>query len=568
MNNEQFRRLIHANSAKAAAEAGGEQNGASSSSPGRFGSAAGSSAPAGALGSRQRSSIPMTPRSVAGAGRVDFARQLAERNNQDRPQKRIRTSAPKGSKFGEGYVDRAKARQTAQEQQEEDEKAARIRALEESLKKEEIDQATFEKLRDEIAGGDLSSTHLIKGLDFKLLERVRKGEDVFEGKPPPANQDEEAEREGEAAAAAAEDPAGDVDDAFEQFEDKEVTAVVKEKTKKKGQLAITSLVPGQKRSRDQILAAMKAAREAAKAKQEESALGSRFKKIGAKKEPGSRIERDAKGREVLIIVDEDGNERRKVRKVAAEVEREREAFKVDPNAQVLGMDVPEYYQKKLQEQQQQAEEEDIKMFSDVESDYDPLQGLESDSDDSDASKDETKQKTSPGGRSPRSEGEVDDAQSPPQAKVSAQAPPTQHPRSYFKTNLISEQQTNGPALNDPSVLAALKKAKTLNAAARSEEEQKAAEQQERLKKKLASADRDADDLDMGFGTNRLEDEEDLEDDGKVKLSAWGGDDDDGEEGGRGGGKTKRKRGPKKRKGDGNNFADVMKVLEKRKTTES
>ncbi|ROW18237.1 hypothetical protein VPNG_00199 [Cytospora leucostoma] len=518
MNNEQFRKLLLANSGKSPS---GEQNGASQT-PRSTGLSA--------LGSRKTSSIPMTPRSVAGTGHIDFARQLAERNNEGRPQKRYRTAAPKGSKFAEGYVDRAKERQSAQE--EEDDKAARIKALEESMKKEEIDQATFEKLRAEIAGGDLSSTHLIKGLDFKLLERVRKGED--------------------------------------QFEDKEVTAVVKEKAKKKGQLATTTLVPGQKRSRDQILAEMKAAREAAKAKQQESALGTRFKRIGAKKEPGTRIERDAKGREVLIIVDEDGNERRKVRKVAAEVEKEREAFKVDPNAEVLGdVEVPEYYQKKLQEQQEK-EDEDVKMFSDVESDYDPLKGIQSDSDDSDASGDEeAKEKAKARSSSPKSEGEVG-SESPPRVKEDMPPParpqaPAQQPRSYFKSSLISEQNESRPALNDPSVLAALKKAKTLNAAVKSEAEQKEADREERLKKMLQSAGRDDEDLDMGFGMNRLEDEAEMEDDGgKVKLSAWGDEDDD-EHGG--GGKSKRKRGPKKKKGDVNNITHVMQALEKRKAAE-
>lgn len=497
-------------------------------------------------------------RSVAGAGggRLDFARQLAERNEQDRPKKKFRTSAPKGTKFAEGYVDRAKQRQA---EQEEDDKAVRIQALEESLKKEEIDQATFEKLRDEIAGGDLSSTHLIKGLDFKLLERVRKGEDVFsgdksnQGKPEPSSEKEDEPAE------------EDVDDAFEQLEEKEVTAIEKEKARKKGQLATRALVPGQKRTRDQILAEMKAAREAAKA-QQESALGSRFKKIGAKKEPGSRIERDAKGREVLIIVDEDGNEKRKVRKVAAEVEQERESFKVDPNAEVLGMEVPEYYKKKLEEQAKV--DEDVAMFSDVESDYDPLGGISSDSDDSNESGDDEKKKQAKTkSHSPKSEGEVD---SEGQAAVEENMrpppkPQAQHPRNYFKSSLISEEQNARPAMNDPSVLAALKKAKTLNAATKSEEEQKEAERQERLKKMMASADRDAEDMDLGFGTNRLADEEELADDGKTKLSKWG-DDDDGEDGG--GGKSKRKRGPKKKKGDVNSVADVMKVLEKRKAAES
>lgn len=497
-------------------------------------------------------------RSVAGSGRNDFARQLAERNNTDRPQKKFRSSAPKGSRFAEGYVDRAKAREAAQE--EEDDKAARIKALEESLRKEEIDQATFDKLQGEIAGGDLSSTHLIKGLDFKLLERIRRGEDVSSEKPAQDMTGAEAQEE---------EPAGEeVDDAFEQLEDREITALVKEKAKKKGQLATTTLVPGQKRSRDQILAEMKAAREAAAKAKAESGLGSRFKKIGARKEAGSRIERDAKGREVLVIVDEDGNERRKVRKVAAEVAQEREAFKVDPNAEVLGMEVPKFYQEKLQEQQM---EEDLKMFSDVDSDYDPLQGLSGSDDEEsvDEAKSEAKSKA-PDGRSPTSEGEGG-SENPPHTRE-AMPPPakpqvsSQHPRNYFKSSLISEQTTSGPTLNDPSVLAALKKAKTLNAEAKSEEEQKEAERQARLKKMLASADRDAEDLDMGFGTNRMEDEADGEDEGKVKLSAWGGGDDEGHDG-HGGGKSSRKRGSKKRKGDSNNIADVMKVLEKRKAAE-
>ncbi len=71
---------------------------------------------------------------------------------------------------------------------------------------------------------------------------------------------------------------------------------------------------------------------------------------------------------------------------------------------------------------------------------------------------------------------------------------------------------------------------------------------------------------MGFGSSRFADEEDFEEK-KVKLSEWGkGGDDDGEEGGKG--KEKRKRGPKKRKGDSNSAADVMKVLERRKASGS
>ncbi len=95
----------------------------------------------------------------------------------------------------------------------------------------------------------------------------------------------------------------------------------KEKTKKKGQLS-TSLVPGKKRTRDQILAEMRAAREAVKAKGE-SGLGARFKKIGGPRIAGSRIERDSKGREVLVIVDEDGREKEEGTKGAGRLPRAR-----------------------------------------------------------------------------------------------------------------------------------------------------------------------------------------------------------------------------------------------------
>ncbi|KAJ2970073.1 hypothetical protein NQ176_g8357 [Zarea fungicola] len=74
-------------------------------------------------------------------------------------------------------------------------------------------------------------------------------------------------------------------------------------------------------------------------------------------------------------------------------------------------------------------------------------------------------------------------------------------------------------------------------------------------------DRDAEDMDMGFGTSRYEDEEDFQDQ-DIKLSAWG-DDDDGADGGQGGGGKKRKRN-RKRKGDANSAADVLRVMEQRR----
>jgi hypothetical protein len=478
----------------------------------------------------------MTPRSVAGA-RVDFAKQLAERNQAfEKTQKKFRSSAPKGSRFAEGYVDRAKTRQ-----EEEDERAERLKALEESYKKEEIDRETYDRLRSEIAGGDLSSTHLVKGLDFKLLERIKRGEDVYSEKPKSSGAAEEKQAEEQ-------DPGEDPDALLEQLESTEVKAMEKEKVQKKGQFATTTLNPSQKRSRNQILAELKAARAAAAKAKEESSLGSKFKKIGEKKTPGTRIERDSKGREVMIIVDEDGHERRKVRKLDPKAVDEQEKQKEFlASGKVLGMEVPEFYRKQQEAQQAEEDGKEISIFDDAGSDYDPLAELEG-SDESSDEEGEAKEK------------EEASAAMPPPPKPSAPAA-----RNYFKdskTALTSEETYKAPSLDDPAFLAALKKAKAASALEKSEEERKAAEREERLKKKLSELHRDEEDMDLGFGSSRVEDEADLEET-KVKLSAWGDDDDD-DGGGGGGGKSKRKRGGKKKKGDKNNFEDVMRVIQRQK----
>lgn len=555
-----------------------------------------------------------------------FARQLAERYNKDdddadgdKKKNKIRTSKPKGSKFAAGYVDRAKMRS---EQDAGDDRAARLAALEELHKKGEVEQAVYEKLRFEIAGGDLSSTHLVKGLDFKLLNRVRMGEDVFgregeEGKEEKAEEDEADDAAEQAALAP------DVDDEFEKIEGSEVQAVEREKAKKKGQYSTTAAA-GQKRSRDQILAEMKAAREAAKqakaaAAAAEPVLGSRFKKIGAPQAAGSRIEIDGRGREVLVIVDEDGHEKRKVRRAAAPAAYTESHDAPKPEGKVLGMEVPEFYRKKQEAEAAAAAAKEVDIFEDVGSDYDPLAGMDSGSSDeseSDENKDkgkeakgetmqekdkddtdsrDAKRRRRSSTASSREDGEASDAsrssyndrqrrrRSPrderkPAGRSAEPTSTTKQRNNYFggSTLLSEETSRGGPSLDDPSVLAALRKAKQMREATESEAKSQAlsqeAEREARLKKLMQSSDRDADDLDMGFGTNRLEDTEDLDEDReggrKERLSTWrgganvGGDDD--EEGGSRGDKAKRKRGGKKRKGDGNNAEDVMRVLEKRR----
>ena len=97
------------------------------------------------------------------------------------------------------------------------------------------------------------------------------------------------------------------------------------------------------------------------------------------------------------------------------------------------------------------------------------------------------------------------------------------------------------------------------------------DEEARLKKRaamLGAQDRDMEDLDMGFGSSRFDDADEMEKEGeKIKLAEWkglGAEDDDEEDGQNGPGAKRRKRGPKKWKGDKNNAADVLKVMERQK----
>ncbi|KAF2965381.1 hypothetical protein GQX73_g8202 [Xylaria multiplex] len=517
MNNEQFRRLIAANAAKSPTV---DDNGAAST-PSR----------GAALGSRQKSSIPMTPRSVAGLHKSDFARQLAERNKPGQKEKTFRSFVPKGSKLAEGYVDRAQARQS---EKEDDDRETRLKALEEALKREEIDQQTFDNLKSQIVGGDLSSTHLVKGLDFKLLERIRKGENVLDS--------EAHHEEGEAGA----DTPENIDDELDRLEEEEVAAMTKETTRKKGHLSTAPTNSSRKRTRDQILAEMKAARDAVKA-QKKPTLGDKFRKIGAMKAQGTRIERDNRGREVMIIIDEDGNEKRKVRKTAPDKPSQKigDLMVPDPKAKPLGMEVPDVYKPKAKEPE---ESDDI--FDDVDDDYNPLAGLDDDSDEDE--KEENKMSVEQA-KATDPEKEAKDTMPPPVRPVAPS-----EPRNYFKdskTSLVSSETLEAPSISDPAIQAAFKKAASLRAIANSSEEvdgEEARAKAERRRKMLENNDRDAEDMDMGFGTSRFEDDADF-DEQRVKLSEWGRGVEEGNYS-KGSG-SKRKRGPKKRKGDANNATD-------------
>ncbi|KAF2631848.1 hypothetical protein BU25DRAFT_407480 [Macroventuria anomochaeta] len=561
MNNSQFRRLLLSDQPK---QQDGSKQGASPASR----------TPGGALGARKHSSIPMTPRQVGrGSVQADFARQLAERNAKANPQKKTRASAPKGTKLAAGYTDRTKERVDEADS----EVAKRIKNLEEVMKLGQIDRETFEKLVSEITGGDVGTTHLVKGLDRKLLERVRRGEDVLGGNKDTTIQKEEQEEAGE-----------DVEDAFDELAEADVGPVTREKVEKKGErmMAPPPPVAGAKRTRADILAELKRQREeAAKAAEAEHekrfpALGPGFRKVTPQGER-SRIEIDDKGREVLIITGPDGKEKRKVRKQKAETQPAPEVrHDLDDVTKPINMH-------NLPEPKKQEESEDEDIFAGVGSNYNPLANLNDDDDEEEEEEEEeereaapdtaVKQESTTPGPVPTS-GEANSEA--PSAEASKPSEPSQlAKRDYFKsrtTQSSTSDTTSSLSSADATVRAALAKVRNLDEKSTllqnlsSANPSDADSKEARLKKRaaeLAASDRDLEDIDMGFGESRFDDADEMEREGeKVKFSEWkglgtGGDDedDDGPKAAK-----KRKRGPKKRKGDVNNADDVLQAMERQK----
>lgn len=568
MNNSQFRQLI---SSSPNQQTNNNNNNASSTPR-----PTGSSTPSGAaLGAKKSSFIPMTPRSLGGGSSgVDFARQVRERNaalNPSNPSKKFKSSAPKGVKYGAGYVDRAKARADAEKEGEEDDKAARVKALEEQVKLGQIPRETFEALRDRITGGEAGATHLVKGLDWALLERVRRGEDVM-------GTGEGGKEEGGEEV--------DVDDELEKLGERDVQAVEREKVAKKGNMAPPPPVAGRKRTRDEIMAELKAQRQAAAEARiaAEPVLNERWSRVGEKKKP--KVEIDEKGREVMITVDENGKVKKRVRKQKpAEVEEAKGAMGApDASKAVLGADVsiPEPA-KQTEAVPEPEDDEDDDIFEGAGTDYNPLGNMpdDDDSDDSDDSDSETKpSKKKPDtaetstiaqGTSTDEEGDA----TPPTATYPPSASPDQKParRNYFNDTPSTTSEAKPDHL--AGIQEVLKKAARMDPLASANDEGEGREAREarlaREKKRaqmLANQDRDLEDMDMGFGGDRYDDEGEDEDGKKVKLAEWkggkGGDDGWEEDGAGGKGGEKRKRKPKKRKGDASNMNDIMRVIEGRK----
>ena len=479
---------------------------------------------------------------MRGSTNIDFARQLAERKSESQPPKKFRSSvAPKGTKLAAGYRDRTRNRAD----NEEDEKAQRIKALEESMKLGQIDRETFERLVENITGGDIEATHLVKGLDRKLLERVRRGEDVLSE----TSKKEEAQE--------------DLDEEFEKLVEKTVAPVVREKAQKKGEMAPPPPISGIKRSRNTILAELKASRKAAaEAVAAEKAikypeLGPGFRKVGEKRET-TKLEKDDKGRDILIITDEDGNAKRKVRKMKQD--ESAGPTGLDKTAKPLdwGVKVPDLPQAKQQSLIEDEEDDDI--FEGVGTDYNPLAEL-GEAEFSTASEDED------GEVKPLSTAEQSIKPANPDEALSQKLSRDAIPRrNYFdKSPSISTIIPSNP-LVDPNIIAALKRVQKLDSTS---SVFTTTGDEDRLQKRatmLSASDRDFEDMDLGFGSSRFGDAEEMESGEQIKLSEWNGTGTGKED--RHGGSEKRKRGPKKRKGDKNSAADVLKVMEKNKESEA
>ncbi|EEQ35758.1 conserved hypothetical protein [Microsporum canis CBS 113480] len=527
MNNEQFRRLLLDNTTTSPRQANSTSKKTSS------GENATSTERGSALGSRMRSSIPMTPRAVSG---VDFARQLAEHRRdvqgQPPPKKFKAATGPKGFKYARGYEDRASLRQS-NEQKATDDREERVRGLEELLKLGKIDQPTFDKLRSEIGvGGDVSSTHLVKGLDWQLLKRVKAGEDVTTKShdPEPSTADDEFER------------------IVEEKEKHNVESIaIKEREKKRGTLAPLA----------QILKQLKASRQGA-LPQAEPSLGSKFKKIGSQGSNKKRwIETDANGRrkEILVITDSSGKTKKKTRWLDNAGEVNPYLLSVNKDAKPLGMEVPAEVLARMTSTKDVEADEDEDIFAGVGDDYNPLANAKEDEDSSSNEEGDKKKSPSVKEASPQADTET---------KLERKLSSSQR-RDYFATGksgqlgASDEQQPtdrSNPFVSDPTIRDALRKAATIGIHdPLSDDDTDGVANGSALKHRsfLEEARRrereDALDIDMGFGGSRFGDEEDEE-----VLDRGGSS------------HSKRKRGPKKKKGDKNNVSDVLRVLEGRGKT--
>jgi uridine nucleosidase len=203
------------------------------------------------------------------------------------------------------------------------------------------------------------------------------------------------------------------------------------------------------------------------------------------------------------------------------------------------------------------ESDDGDIYADIGDDYDPLAELGEDT--SGESGDDDRPEADNAKEAP-AKSSLDNGTG---SQDQAQKAQTTAPRNYFNddpSTLSVLDKVSNP-LHDPAILAALAKKHKVKEEETDDAAKKEAERRVAL---MRARDRDLEDMDMGFGGSRFEDEEEMAMDGsKVKLSEWNDgkgaayDDDDG-------GKGEKKKRKRKRKGDKNSVADIMRVIESRK----
>ncbi len=339
----------------------------------------------------------------------------------------------------------------------------------------------------------------------------------------------------------------DVDEELENVLEKEVKAIEREGRVKTGQMAAPSslTMPADKMSRDEILKRLKASRavaaeEAKQANSAEASLGSKFRKLGGNNqlEKKKLVETvNGRRREVLVVTNLDGTTKRKVRWIDKEGS-EPKAQAASGVRDALGMQIPAEIaakQKAMFEKQRIEQEEDDDIFAGAGANYDPLGGIDDDSDDANS---ETT------GEAAAMQGETD-------------AKPVQSadkPRSYFSlTTTEDKTHTQTAPVADAAMVAALKRAAAISRgqeiAGEGDPEVDTTPRGKDFLEKLRKREmEDAADLDLGFGGSRFGDEDE-------EAPIWNGE---------GGQKSERKRGPKKRKANKDEVRDVMAVLERSK----
>lgn len=484
------------------------------------------------------------------------------------------SAAPKGVKLAPGYRDRTLDRSDTggYDTNLQDDKGPRIKALEDQMKLGQLERGTFEQLRDSIIGGDLATTHLVKGLDWKLLERTRRGE-VF---TPSDSGGCEAGYEPSSAKA-------QLDEELAKVEQKEIAPLMRSaQLRKRGELAPPPAASnaGQKRTRSDILAELKASRRAAGEAQAmaQGPLGAKFRRVG---QSVRRIGKDKKHREVLITVDEDGNVKRKVRKLAeAEVSGEDGLLMPDKDSKPLGMVVPEVTVVP------QLDDSNDDIFEGVGDSYNPLGTAEDDG--SSVSNYEGS------AFEPQDEAQLAELQGKPVQEVSSgsscslcslseratsvsmpSVPPVAISKNdYFNENIWTTDPlvTKPTPFADTTIVDMLKRAAALESRSQQDSTDKGTAHESSAARRLlpANHDRDFDDIDLGFGSSRFGDEDDESESRtmRMKLSEWKGagndidDDDDEEESGKVA--KQRKRGKKKGMKDKTNAVDVLKAIERMK----